>query len=893
MPELKTTITDFSVFFQRHIPGFTPNGNKQVLCHCPCHDDKDPSLSVNVEDGSWNCFAGCGGGGPVQFIRKLYNLSFDEAVAKINAEENGGSPIKTFKKPAKSNHKPAYLTIKQVSALHGHLLKTPSALRKLKAKYGLNDETIKKYLIGYQNKNFVIPIEAEPGKWTFKEHKGVQTRFAKAVLYPHGVIKEGMPLVVITEGELKALLLNQYGFPAVSGTGGARTWNNEWSLLFKGLDVVLAFDADDPGRRGAQKVAQNLKDVARNVKAICWPAILDGSENKKDVTDFFISLGKSKTDFQRLIENAQEISTKIKEIGGIKFIEPEGYKVKEDRVDQIAYLADGPKLKPICYTPILMTGCALDVDTGTEEVEITFKQRRRWKKIWVPKRTAMDLKKLVELSDHGLQVNSVNAKKIIEYLSLFEAFNMDIVKLSYIAKGIGWKTIRDRRVFILDKILLGKDTEVYWNDDEISVEFAAETGFERFVKAMKPKGTFSQWREHVISALKYPYACFAFYASFAAPLLRLLKAPNFILDFWGSTSVGKTSLLELAASPWGNPHKEAGGLVFSWDSTKVFLERMASFFCDVPIFPDDSQTVDDRTLTSILYQIANGVGRGRGAIVGIRRNPTWHTVCFSTGERPLTQCTTFSGAQARTIEIYGSPFPNAGGNFINDLKQGIRENYGHAGPEFIKGLMAIIEDTADFNNLKLEYKRYQQMLSKEAGSEIGDRISQYFSVVKISADLVCKILNFGDPVEAEKSIRRTFEDILQDTAAHSDLPTRAMQHVLSWVWGNENFFRLNERGEQYGRITKGDYIGIYRHKLTDVLKRENYSEIAVLRGWADRKWIKREDKNHFTCSRKITDIIDTCKDDNDEIHEIKETKNTRLVIIPWNIVDKFSGVENV
>lgn len=889
-------LLDNEPFYQRHIPKFNPNGKKEVVCLCPMHEDKEPSLSVNVETGLWNCFAGCGGGNAIQFIQRLYKLSFDEAVAKIKTEE-GIADIgttrnalnKTSKKPAAASQISKPLTLEQIKNLHKQLIKTSKALQRLKEKYGLNEETIKKYLIGYQNEHFVIPFEIDPGAWYYKEHKGPQSKGAKVKIYPPDVIKKDMPLVIITEAEFKALLLNQYGFPAVSGTAGADTWKEEWNSLFEGLNVVLAFDADEAGRRGAQKVAQNLKNVAKNVKAIQWPEILDGGKDKKDVTDFFITLGKTKEDFQGLVENAQEITREIKEIGDIKFIEPEGYEVKEDRIDQIVYLNDGPKSKPICYTPLFMTGCALDVDTGTEEVEITFKQRRRWKRIWVPKRTVMDMKKLVELSDHGLQVNSVNAKRMIEYLSSFEAFNMDLVKLSYIAKGIGWKTIRDRRVFILDKMLLGKDTEVSRNEDDISVEFVAEAGFERFVKAMKPRGTYTQWREYIIEALRYPYACFAFYASFAAPLLRHLKAPNFIIDLWGSTSVGKTTALEVAASPWGNPHKEAGGLVFSWDSTKVFLERMASFFCDVPIFPDDSQTVDDRTLTSILYQIANGVGKGRGAIIGIRRNPTWHTVCFSTGERPLTQCTTFSGAQARTIEIYGSPFPNAGGSFINDLKQGIRENYGHAGPEFIKGLLSITENTAEFNDLKREYKRYQQMLSKEAGSEIGDRISQYFSVVKVSADLVCKILGVGDIAEAEETIFRTFKAILRDADSHSDLPTRAMHYVLSWVMANENYFRWNEKGEQYGRITKGEYVGIFRHKLTEILKKESYSEMAVLRGWDDRGWIKREDDRHLTCSRRITDITGTFQASKGDVREIKEYKNIRLIIIPWNVVDKFLG----
>jgi len=482
------------------------------------------------------------------------------------------------------------------------------------------------------------------------------------------------------------------------------------------------------------------------------------------------------------------------------------------------------------------------------------------------------MKKFIEISDHGLPVNSVNVKRIIEYLSAFEACNSYLIKLSYIVKGVGWKTVQDRKVYILHKMVSAADKPAAGDEKELAVEFLAEAGFERFVKAMKPEGKYTEWRECITEALKYPLAGFAFYSSFAAPLLRMLKAPNFIIDFWGATSVGKTTVLELAASVWGNPHKEAGGLVFSWDSTRVFLERMAYFFNDAPIFPDDSQTVDDRTMTNMLYQIANGVGKGRGSIIGIRHNPTWHTVCFSTGERPLTQCTTFAGARARTIEIYGSPFPNAGGNFINDMKQGVREHYGHAGPKFIAGLLPLWDRPDDMTRLKEDYKRHQRAFSLSANSEVGDRYSHYFATVKVAADLVYRILGIGDPDFAEENILQVFKSLISESTIEGDISKRAMEHVLSWMSANEGLFKSNDR-ESFGVWREDEYIGIYPHKLTEVLKKEGYSEKTILRSWSEKKWITRDDDRHLTCQRrKIEDSV---------------SKVRRFIVIPWEIYDRF------
>lgn len=867
---------NFKSFYTRHIPVFEPNGKLEVQCLCPFHDDKEPSLSVNLKKGVFKCF-GCGEqGGVVKFIQLRYGLDKKDAIKKILAEEGiETDPASSSGEKTKSgtrNPKSAYLTLDQVKLIHSQLLKNETALKTFQGKYGLSLETIEKHFIGYQNEHYVIPIEIEPGKWTIKEHKGQQSKGAKVSLYPSNIIKEDLPFIIIGEGEFKVLLLNQMGFPSVSGTGGANTWKREWNTFFVNLNVVIAYDNDEPGRQGATKVVGLLKGIARSVKMIRWPSYMD-SKDKKDVTDFFVTLGKTKDDFQRLIDHAEEMAYEIKEIAGIRFIEPAGFKVEENCVYQITYIREKVfEPKPVCYTPVFITQRAIDVDIGLEEVEITFRRDSKQKKIWVAKQVVSDMKKILELSNHGLPVNSRNAGRMIEYLAAFEAFNMQLIPKTFISKGFGFKSVEGKRVFILNK-MVGK--KAIQGSKEVSVEFSPEFGFERFVKAVKPEGTYLKWRECVEPALKYPYAGFAFYASFAAPLLRMLKSPNFLIDFWGHTSVGKTTVLELAASVWGNPHKEAGGLVFGWDSTRVFLERMANFFCDVPIFPDDSQTVDDRTMASMLYQVVNGTGKGRGSVVGIRQTPTWHTVCFSTGERPLTECTSFSGARARTISLYGSPFPNAGSDFINDLKTGLRENYGHAGVKLVEDILSIWDNPDKMTRLKADYKMYQRALSLESNSEVGDRYSQYFAVVKLAADLVHEILGIGDPVAARESIDRVFDNVISESMSDMDIGTRAMQYVLSWASGNEQYFK-NTDYESYGQWKEGEYIGVYPHKLAEVLRSEKFSERAILKSWAEKGWLKCEG-GKFTCSRnvRIEDGI---------------IKQRRLTIIPWQVVKEFSDI---
>lgn len=57
-------------------------------CKCPLHDDKNPSMSVNVSDGTWKCFAGCGEGGVVELAALMEGKSVDDFLCQFVKERD-------------------------------------------------------------------------------------------------------------------------------------------------------------------------------------------------------------------------------------------------------------------------------------------------------------------------------------------------------------------------------------------------------------------------------------------------------------------------------------------------------------------------------------------------------------------------------------------------------------------------------------------------------------------------------------------------------------------------------------------------------------------------------------------------------------------------------------
>lgn len=90
--------------------GYEPN-NKGFMC-CPFHNEKTPSMKVYEKD--YHCF-GCGEHGDiVTFVQKFFNLSFQEALKKIDVDF--GLNLygdKTFEELRKSHYQTKQLQAKK------------------------------------------------------------------------------------------------------------------------------------------------------------------------------------------------------------------------------------------------------------------------------------------------------------------------------------------------------------------------------------------------------------------------------------------------------------------------------------------------------------------------------------------------------------------------------------------------------------------------------------------------------------------------------------------------------------------------------------------------------------------------------------------------------------
>jgi len=301
------------------------NKDGEVQVSCPFHGkDKNPSMSINMTTGMYNCFT-CGEAGDAYtFYRKKHNCNFPTAKKAVEKEtgEWVDEEISQKKQPIKVNIRPEkeYQELaKQVEAWHETLMKSGKKKKWLETKRGISEETLKKFQLGWDFERITIPIKDKEGRIvnvrrykpgaTGKEPKMMSFKRGQgsARLFP--ITSLGADTILICEGEMDAIIANQLGFDAITVTGGAGTWKEEWNPLFKGKSVYICYDVDAPGASGARKVAQNLFRIADATKIVLLPLEEKGS----DITDYFHGNGQGKKDFKGLMARSPDYKQTEKE----------------------------------------------------------------------------------------------------------------------------------------------------------------------------------------------------------------------------------------------------------------------------------------------------------------------------------------------------------------------------------------------------------------------------------------------------------------------------------------------------------------------------------------------------------------------------------------------------
>ncbi|WP_413718927.1 DUF927 domain-containing protein [Silicimonas sp. MF1-12-2] len=218
---------------------------------------------------------------------------------------------------------------------------------------------------------------------------------------------------------------------------------------------------------------------------------------------------------------------------------------------------------------------------------------------------------------------------------------------------------------------------------------------------IRSSGTLEDWRDGVAAlCVGNPLMTLGVSLAFAGPLLEPLSMEGGGIHLRGQSSQGKTSIQRAAVSVWGSP-----GFLQTWRTTDNAAEGTAAMCNSTLIALDEMGQVEPKVAGQTAYTLANGKGKGRATVKGvIRPSATWRTLILSSGELSLADKMAEDGrkpkagqdvrlldiaATNRTHGVFDSLHGMASGAaFADAVKIRAAQQYGTAGPEFVRRLIA-------------------------------------------------------------------------------------------------------------------------------------------------------------------------------------------------------------
>ncbi len=338
---------------------------------CPFHNEKTGSFSVSPDKQIYHCFGCKKGGGVINFVMDIENLSFPDAVRFLARRANMEVPEEQHDDSAKQRQRLLDLN-RSAARFYYDLLQRPEG-RKVQeyidsrriskataVNFGLGaspegwDGLINAMLKqGYTKRELLDAGLAVQGK-----NGGIYDKFRGRLIFPvidvrgdvvafgGRIIGPGEPKylnspetviyskrrnlyginlakktkrsnIILCEGNIDVVMLHQAGFDnAVASMGTALTTEQTRLLSRYTKELVLCYDADGAGEMATQKALALLENSEFTVRVLRLPKRLKDGEYVKQDPDDFIKL-QGRDAFERLLSGSAEgIEFRLTQIAG-------------------------------------------------------------------------------------------------------------------------------------------------------------------------------------------------------------------------------------------------------------------------------------------------------------------------------------------------------------------------------------------------------------------------------------------------------------------------------------------------------------------------------------------------------------------------------------------------
>ncbi len=318
---------------------------------CPFHSEKTPSFSVSADKQIYHCF-GCGkGGGVINFVMEIENLSFPEAVEFL--ARRAGMSVPEQSNDRESRRRARMLELNRDAARFFHAqLNSPGSdpAREYIDRRGIGRKMVTAFGLGFAPNGWSALTDAmrekgysdremlDAGLARQGKKGGIYDAFRNRLMFPvidvrgnvigfsGRILGDGEPkylnspetlvfnksrnlfalnlakkskcgYIILSEGNIDVVSLHQAGFDcAVASLGTSLTAEQARMISRYTNEVIIAYDNDNAGKKASQRAITILEKLDLKVKVLQMAGAKDPDE--------FIKL-KGADAFRNLLEGAE------------------------------------------------------------------------------------------------------------------------------------------------------------------------------------------------------------------------------------------------------------------------------------------------------------------------------------------------------------------------------------------------------------------------------------------------------------------------------------------------------------------------------------------------------------------------------------------------------------
>lgn len=384
---------------------------------------------------------------------------------------------------------------------------------------------------------------------------------------------------------------------------------------------------------------------------------------------------------------------------------------------------------------------------------------------------ALDRLKAI-LASNGVTFEPANAPKIASYLMKWASYLIQTRRADVMRIQQGWT--EDHKTFVLG-------TQEYSATDVRHCPPSPNS--KNIVRNIHPAGSYDTWKRcaQMLNDPGYEYHAFTLLCGFATPLMEFTNVNGIVLSLYGESGAGKTGALNAAMSIWGNPER----LTINDGTPNALTQRMITSK-NITFGLDEQTNLDGKTASDVVYKTSAGRPKIRMmSSANQERESEFNTrliAIVTTNNSLIDIISTYkANTTAEEMRVLEPKImkPSVAGYELT-LERGLEmfdpynQNYGHAGPEFVKELMRLGADELR-RRLKIEFMHVADTYTNNGEYRfianimtvvlVAERIVREMGLLHFDIDRIMRVMGrrFGDIIAAKQvADSDTREDILGD-----------------------------------------------------------------------------------------------------------------------------------